>query len=494
MAFLMTISACNLVTEVPTQLLTQNPVPTPNVVAAFELPGGTPLGWWDGSTLVYVHGGEFVMGDPKAVEGDNIPAHTVRVDGFWIHRIEVTNRMYAQCVAVGVCQPPTPDPNNANHYPNADYADHPVASVTWQQAVDYCTWIDGRLPSEAKWEWAARGATGDFYPWGMQDPNCSRLNFLGCTLLGTTLRAGSFPLGMRRSNVADMAGNISEWVNDWYGQEYYASSPTDNPPGPADGEFRVFRSSSFRSQAGDLPVTLRFHRDPKVGQADLGFRCIVSGEALANQPPPACTALSFVPVPRPLPQTSVNASNPPSFSLDPYCNLLADGTKYGTAMLKFDPDTDIYNLAVTSPQGTLDCLPDVNHPQTLNCSGSALQPGKPVTVKACPSPLQTAGTCIGDMSASRQGNLIDVKWNTPQGCCNKVQMGLSCNGADTYVITLPGTQTEFSIDGCPQPYNSQKVCLTCLDQNNRPGEPACIETAVQPTPTAAPILPTCPVF
>jgi Sulfatase-modifying factor enzyme 1 len=490
---LLTVTTCK--PAEPTQVPTDTPEPTPTVIPTFELPDGTPLSWWDGSTIVYVPGGEFVMGDPKATQGDNIPAHPVRVDSFWIHRIEVTNRMYAQCVAAGVCQPPTPDPNYPNHYPKAEYADHPVASVTWQQAVDYCTWIGGRLPSEAEWEWAARGSTGEFYPWGKQDPNCSRLNFLGCTLLGTTDRVGSFPLGLSSFNVADMAGNINEWVNDRYGKDYYASSPAENPTGPASGEFRVFRSSSFRSKAGDLPVTLRFHQDPKAGQADLGFRCIVSGESVANPPPPACTTLSFVPVQRQPPEAPLHASKLPSFSLDAYCNLLADGTKYGTAMLKFDPGTDIYNLEVTSPQGTLDCLPDANHPQTLNCSGSALQPGKSVTVKACASLLQTSGTCINGLTATQEGNHIRLKWNEPpQGCCNKILVQLQCDGAAKSSVTLPGTQTEIVIDGCPQPFNSQKVCVTCLDQNNKPGEPACYEMAVQPTPTAVPIVPTCPVF
>ncbi len=478
----------------PTEASTLPPAPTAAEVVTFELPDGTPVSWWDGSTIVYVPGGEYVMGDAEAIEGDNIPAHRVSVGSFWIHRIEVTNRMYSQCVAAGLCQPPTADPYYPNHYPMAEYANHPVASVTWQDADDYCTWIGGRLPSEAEWEWAARGESGDPYPWGEQDPNCSRLNFLGCTPLGITARVGSYPLGLSPFNVADMAGNVFEWVNDRYGEDYYAASPAENPTGPESGEFRVFRSSSFRSEAESLPVTLRFHQDPESGQADLGFRCILSGEAVGNPPAPVCTTLSYEPIPRQPPSIPAQGPESPAFSLDVYCHLEDSGYQYGSAVLEFEAGTDVANLEISSPQGTLNCTPDANNPLLFTCVGSALQPGHTATIEACHGLQQaSAQTCpcsIEGLVAAQEGNHLRVNWSAaPPQCADKVMLQLECDGVHVTSITLPGAQTELVIDDCPQPFTNQKVCVSCIDPDGNPGVPACSELANPQSAT-----PVCPVF
>ena len=488
---LLAITACKPAAE-PTEAPTLPPEPTPTAVLTFELPDGTPISWWDGSTIVYIPGGEFVMGDREATEGDNIPAHTVTVDGFWIHQAEVTNRMYAQCVAAGVCQPPTPDPTYPNHYPQAEYANHPVASVTWQGAVDYCTWIGGRLLSEAEWEWAARGETGAPYPWGEQEPNCSRLNVLGCTPLGITTQAGSYPLGLSPFNAADMAGNVFEWVNDWYGEDYYAASSAENPTGPESGEFRVVRSSSFRSKVESAPATLRFYQDPKSGRADLGFRCILSGEAVGNPPPPVCTTLSYKPIPKKPPSIPQQAGESPAFSLDLYCRVRANGNPYGTAAIEFETGTDVANIEITSPQGSLDCTPDANDPLLLACIGSALQPGKTVTVRACPQALplapQTCPCKIEGLACSQEGNHIRVNWHaTPQVCSDKILLQLQCDGVNKSSVVLPGIQTELVVDGCPQPYDNQKVSVSCIDPDGNLGEPVSCELANVPTPT-------CPLF
>jgi formylglycine-generating enzyme required for sulfatase activity len=498
--------AQTLLPEVPTLpsvVPTLQPEPTVTEVFNFELSAGTQVNWWDGSTIIYVPGGDFIMGDPKATQGDNIPAHMVSVDGSWIHKIEVTNRMYSLCVTTGVCKPPIPDPNYPNHYPKSDYANHPITSVTWQDAVDYCTWIGGRLPTEAEWEWSALGATGDPYPWGKEDPNCSRLNYLGCTPLGTTAQVGSYGLGLSLFNVADMAGNVFEWVNDWYGENYYDTSPAANPTGPESGEYRVIRSSSFLSKAKSVPATLRSSQHPQSGRADLGFRCIMSGEAVSNPPPPVCTMLSYEPIPRQPPSILPQIDQSPAFSLNTFCRMGPNGNPYGTAAIQFETGTDVANLNITSPQGALACTPDVNNPLFFNCAGSALHPGSPVTIEACnlqqeiPLAPQTCPCKIQGLIVTQEGAHIRVKWNaTPQECSAKIFLKLQCDGVNQMGITLPGNQTELVIDGCPQPYTSQKVCVSCIDPNGNPGEPACSELPSQPPPTqtVAQVSPTCPAF
>lgn len=497
---LLTITACTPAeptkspTETPTEAPILPPEPSPTEVATFELPASTLMSWWDGGSIVYVPGGGFVMGDPKATEGDNIPAHPVRVNSFWIHRTEVTNRMYAQCVAAGVCQPPIPDPNYPNYYPNAEYANHPVANVTWQDSVDYCTWIGGRLPSEAEWEWVARGDTGDPYPWGEQEPNCSRLDFLGCTPLGTSVQVGSYLLGLSPIKAADMAGNVFEWVNDRYSEDYYAVSPAENPSGPQSGDFRVVRSSSFLSKAEFVPVTLRFNQDPEVGRADLGFRCILSGEAVNNPPEPVCTTLSYEPIPRQPPSIQIPAYKPPAFSVDTYCRLEGNGNQVSSAVITFETGTDVANLEIASPQGTIGCIQDVN-PLLFTCIGSALKPGNPLTIKACNTLLETVPltpqTCpckIEGLTAAMEGTHIRVKWNqASQACSDKIFLRLQCDGAVNYNVSLPGSQTELVIDACPLPYTNQRVCVSCIDPDGNPSESACSDLPYLPPPT-------CPVF
>ena len=468
---------------------TENPTLQPETEnLAIEPPPGTLMSWWDGSTIAYIPQSEFIMGDPEATEGDNIPAHTVSVDGFWIQQTEVTNRMYAQCVAAGVCQAPTPDPSYPDHYTQALYANHPVASPTWQEAVDYCTWIGGKLPSEAEWELTARGDTSNPYPWGVQAPNCSRLNFFSCIPQFSTTLVGSYPLGLSPFNAADMAGNVFEWVNDLYGQDYYAISPTENPTGPENGEFRVVRSSSFRSKAESVPVILRFHQDPETGRADLGFRCMLSEETVNNPPAPICATLSYEPIPREPPSIPSHATSSPAFSLDVFCGLDGNGDQYGSAIIHFESGTDVESLAITSSQGTLHCTQDANDPLMFTCVGSALQPGNTVAIEACPAFPQTCPCQIEGLTTSQEGSHIRVNWHAaPQECAKKNLLQLQCDGVNVSSIIVPGAQTELVIDDCPQPNTSQKVCVSCIDPDDKLGEPACSGQVSSQTLT-------CPVF
>ncbi|MBI3161189.1 MAG: SUMF1/EgtB/PvdO family nonheme iron enzyme [Chloroflexi bacterium] len=246
---------------------------------------GDVMKWLDGSALIYIPAGEFSMGN----NGFDAPVHSVTLDGFWIYQTKVTNRMFAQCVAVGSCTPPTEELGGPV-YNNPEYANHPVVGVTWEQAQAYCSWSQGQLPTEAQWEKAARGPSGNVYPWGNDEPACDILNFGYCS--GRTSEVDAFADGASPFGVLDMAGNVFEWVSDWYGQSYYANSPATNPIGPESGEYRVIRGSSFESDPDQIDLGIRHYGAKVYHSRDIGFRCAVS------QPLPVapyCQQTAFIP-------------------------------------------------------------------------------------------------------------------------------------------------------------------------------------------------------
>ncbi len=229
------ISACGTPTPVvivvtatslpPTEVPVAQPSPTLAPVALSGPQSGTMMKWIDGSTLVYVPSAEFIMGNGES----NAPVHNVTLDGFWIYQTKVTNRMFEQCVAVGACSSPTEE-IGGSVYSNPEYANFPVIGVTWDQSQAYCAWSQGQLPTEAQWEKAARGLNGDAYPWGNAEPACDLLNFGYCS--GRTSEVDAFPDGVSPYSLYDMAGNVFEWVSDWYSETYYADAPTANPDWP----------------------------------------------------------------------------------------------------------------------------------------------------------------------------------------------------------------------------------------------------------------------
>jgi formylglycine-generating enzyme required for sulfatase activity len=230
--------------------------------------------------MMFVPAGQFSMGSPDGIgKSDEQPQHTVFLDAFWVDRTDVTNAMYAVCVKAGGCTLPhsTESPTRSDYYGNAQYANYPVINVDWNQAAAYCGWVGQAsgvkvgLPSEAQWEKAARGTDGRAYPWGNGSPDKSLLNYNG--QVGDTSAVGSYPSGASPYGALDMAGNVWEWVNDWYDATYYANSPASNPQGPSSGSARVVRGGAWTGSEDLVRSASRLTHDPVLGNSLFGFRC-----------------------------------------------------------------------------------------------------------------------------------------------------------------------------------------------------------------------------
>ncbi len=268
---------------------TPTPLPVPTIPPT---PTPEPFITETGSRMLYMPGGIFRLGNDEG-ENNEKPSQLIRVDAFFIDETEVTNGQYALCVAAGVCNPPhsSEATYHPSYYGDPTYDDYPVIQVNWYDALAFCEWRGARLPSETEWEKAAGFDPVQSiklrYPWGDAfdgtklnycDVNCPRDKRDAQVDDGhqDTAPVGSFPDGRSPIGLYDMAGNVMEWVGDWYDPRYYYEIVDTNPRGPLEGEYKSLRGGSWLSEADELTVTVRGSFDPTVARANLGFRCAMS--------------------------------------------------------------------------------------------------------------------------------------------------------------------------------------------------------------------------
>lgn len=237
--------------------------------------------------MAFVQGGTFPMGFSEYDEGreDELPVHQVSLDSYFICKYPVTHGEYlAFCRATEYPLPPEPMWLQKDHYP--------AVYIGWDDAVAYCKWLSKelggtyRLPTEAEWEFAARGGQkGNGYEYSGSDALPEVGWYSGNSLYGHVVEVGR--QGPNELDIYDMSGNVLEWCSDWYDEAYYAQRPTHNPTGPEHGERRVLRGGSYRSDREGCWVGRRYAGFPNPGFSsdDYGFRVVLelSGQVKARE-------------------------------------------------------------------------------------------------------------------------------------------------------------------------------------------------------------------
>ncbi|MCU0236359.1 MAG: SUMF1/EgtB/PvdO family nonheme iron enzyme [Acidobacteria bacterium] len=246
------------------------------IVAKAEKAARNEKGSWEAVfagniTMVYIPEGEITIGSPpREGDADEHPAHKVFLDGYWIGKTEVTFEQYDRFCAETRREKPSDE--------NWGRGTRPVIYVSWQDAVDFCAWLQGRtgllfrLPSEAEWEKAAR----DRYPWGSRLPDSSLANFNKDHMM--TRPVGAYPPGASPFGVLDLAGNVWEWTADWYDPGFYQVSPRENPRGPETGSERVVRGGSWANGASLVRSANRSSEKPESRLNILGFRLALGND------------------------------------------------------------------------------------------------------------------------------------------------------------------------------------------------------------------------
>ena len=303
---LLTKEASPTQTKEPTSTKTPKPTNTlkPTSIAMGEIVIELSENDVDGAEIVFVPAGEFLMGsEDLSAEADEAPEHTVYLDDFWIYKHEVTNAQFATYLNAASNQSEGEvtwlgvdvriSQSEERWVPDEGYEDHPVVDINWFGADTYCQWAGGRLPTEAEWEKAARGTDGRTYPWGNTPVTGELSNYCDSHCVyyeyrddnqddgySDTAPVGSYPEGTSPYGALDMAGNVFEWVNDWYDQKYYSQSGnTDNPQGPSSENTRVLRGGSFFSpeiiRYRWLRASHRLESSPERTFQGWGFRCVL---------------------------------------------------------------------------------------------------------------------------------------------------------------------------------------------------------------------------
>ncbi|HQR13259.1 MAG TPA: SUMF1/EgtB/PvdO family nonheme iron enzyme [Nitrospira sp.] len=221
--------------------------------------------------MVLIPGGEFLMGMEDGLP-DARPIHRLYLSSYWIDQHGVTNEHYRACVDGGSCLPP----KVRVAFDDPQLAQHPVTDVTWMQARAHCQWAGKRLPTEAEWEKAVRGIDGRRYPWGNSEEviQTSRGLLVDGKVSSNGVETVGMPVASRSPyGVSGMIGQVSEWVKDWYAEDFYRSSPARDPQGPLRGTFRVLRGGSWMERPLELRAGYRGWDEMTYWGPTLGFRC-----------------------------------------------------------------------------------------------------------------------------------------------------------------------------------------------------------------------------
>jgi formylglycine-generating enzyme required for sulfatase activity len=430
-----TEAATEAPTEAATEAATEPPAVVPVDLAGPPMELGSKYVYVDGTVLIAVPGGPFIMGYNFA---DN-PEREVTVGDFWIYSTKVTNQQYALCVLTGKCTPP--DPKNATTYGDGRFINYPVTGVTHGQAAEYCAFVKGRLPTEAEWEKTARGPEGNIWPWGNSAPNCSLLNYVFCK--GRTTHVNEYPDGKSYYEAWDMSGNAREWVADWYSPTYNIENPVADPLGPEFGEKRSVRGSSYQDSANATIAAHRFSLEPDKNLPDLGFRCVVEDPTAFA---PWCELIGYAGTgpdgseANCVPQVKCNDVD---ITVIPECN---QQTFTGFAIVTFEmsnnpPDGWTYDAAGCSP---------IPGEQTPTKDKYLCTPPGPV------GPATAQGSCIDTVSCV---STCPMHYNKVGDTCvwdGSGTSGTECLPGSTYdpllqcCTSIPGVGTDFGL--CPAGY------------------------------------------
>lgn len=232
--------------------------------------------------MVMIPAGPFIRGTESG-GFDERPQRTIHLDAFSIDRHEVTNHQYQQFVlATGHRKPGLPA-RYAKSGGKMKGTNQPVVYVSWDDAAEYCRWKGKRLPTEAEWEKAMRGSDGRLWPWGNKEQadgaNWARVD----DGYEVSAPVGRFQTDKSPYGVMDGAGNVIEWVDDWYDEIYYKKAPEQNPPSPEYGTYRVLRGGSYTTTGGDVRITSRSKMMPDFRDETIGFRCARSEPGMKEE-------------------------------------------------------------------------------------------------------------------------------------------------------------------------------------------------------------------
>ena len=360
-------------------------VPSPPTTAVLNDVWERPV---DGMEMLYVPAGTFLMGsDPGeartvdnryiiSVEENELPQHAVTLGQFWIDRYEVTLgqlRLFRTDLSedewrsfAGRQFGPRGLIDNWENYP---------AMITWPEAWEYCEWVGGSLPTEAQWEYAARGPENFSYPWGNQDVSCELANYSGCSACYTRNNSNEVceqeylsevarhPFSASWVGAEDMIGNVGEWVQDWYSDDYYSVSPSSNPPGPEFGLEKVLRGGGRLTLPGDLRAAVRFAAEPQNQYAKDGVRCAYVPDTPDN----------VVPTPLPSPTPSSGASSQIAFEVDDAIYVMDRDGSNQAPLPAFSAFDSIQDFRWSSDHSKIVVIGNGYNLYTLNADGSNLQ-------------------------------------------------------------------------------------------------------------------------